>query len=263
MQDPDASGQTDQPATRGAAASAESGSKRRSRGYPRRKRSAIKSGIPAAKNILSSVRDVAFVAAIFLYFGGYEYHYLAFSNFNLSPDDVPIQSIFVFAYPVLGTYVVEFLLLALLGIGIAALLMWLARSKYLSSEWLAFSQAIAAFAFSVVVITFLYKWANDTATFDSLGAASSTPCRFVLKGTSARKYDVTFKTLNDQFKLNCLYETKETIYVIRLLQSHDGSRQYLYAVPKSDVELSVSYIVFGHPNEPLRTRLWPSPTPKP
>lgn len=196
------------------------------------------------RSLLESVRDVAFIAAIYLYFAGFAYEALYYSIFSVRTEsEQPIYTYLVYGYntfePHLPLVITTMITIAGASPLLSALLepaRWTRAIDMLVRVRSAFVPAAAVLLFPLIFV-----WARDAAERHAQNVISGQNSSFItlhFKGDPARDYDRAFINENNDTLLFLVSESKDAYYVLRpgaRPAPGDKRRGFVYEIPRSDV----------------------------
>jgi hypothetical protein len=198
------------------------------------------------RSILESVRDVAFICAIYLFFAGFLYQYFWYQALGIpfKASEVGLNQTLVFAYYTFADNmvsvaivcaVVGFIVLAL--ILLARYLKWPPRTSWLAGRGFLILGAVLMFPL-------LYSWSR-AATFEALAHPLSghpdSLVRFTIKDSAKSNYDRYFYEDNGA-TLTLVAESDKFLYALAIPMINTdpcGKRvpqTFVFAVNKDDVE---------------------------
>jgi hypothetical protein len=198
------------------------------------------------RSILESVRDVAFICAIYLFFAGFLYQYFWYQALGIpfKASEVGLNQTLVFAYYTFADNIVS-VAIACVVVGVVALaLVLLARRFTLPPRtvWL-ISRGLLILG-AVLVFPLLYSWSR-VATFEALAHPLSghpdSLVQFTIKDSAKSNYDRYFYADNGA-TLTLVAESDKFLYALAIPTVNTdpcGKRvpqTFVFAVNKDDVE---------------------------
>jgi len=216
----------------------------------------------ASASPLAMARDLAFVAAVYLFFAGFWYQYFWYQAFGipLHAIDVPFNQLLVFAYYAFALNATPAAFVAVAAVAIVALLPLIDAGSRPSLG--AVRRTIIAICV-LAVFPLLYYW-SKSATYAAINANVEGHVgaidRFVFKAGSARNYSPRLLDANGagSLALTIVAEDSDFYYVLKVPPRPKTSEcstfiphTYVFTVRKSDV-LSVEAWIPGRDPRGLR-----------
>ena len=180
--------------------------------------------------VLSFLKNVILVIAVYAYFVGWTYAFYFYSYFGLSLNaiDIPFYFFIIYSYNIFYNYI------ALLIIVVTVVLIYLLTTIY-ANKWLLMLVLVALFP---ALFYMSYKVAVKDAEEIRTGVVESKKVYFVLKKDIAKYYPKGFSDLNN-YKLKLLTQTKDGFYVFHQppmrTVGNDLVSGFTYYIPRDDV----------------------------
>lgn len=206
----------------------------------------MKQDPPGGRSILESVRDVAFVCAIYLFFAGFLYQYFWYEALGIpfKATDVGLNQTLVFAYYTFADNLGPVAMACAIGLAVVVATIFAARRFKWSQDTFALVSRWLWILAAVIMFPLLYGWSR-IATFEALAYPLSghpqSIVQFTISKGAMSNYDQYFYRYNGA-TLTLVAESDKFFYALAIprtdnvpcVKSVPGT--FVFAVNKADVE---------------------------
>lgn len=185
-----------------------------------------------ADNFFTILKNIIFLAAIYLYFMGWVYTYYLFIHFGipLNSVDIPVYYFFIYSYSVIYDFwfILFFILIFIFAI---IFIIYFANIKLVKVVGL----SILFLLFFFMAFWLAKRRAGEEAKFIRMGYAKTV--EFVFRKNSAESYSKEFLDANKKRLLKLITLTEGKFYVFYQPSGEEGELPvgYVYDISRSDV----------------------------
>jgi hypothetical protein len=183
-------------------------------------------------SLLSILKDLTFLMAIYLYFMGWIYAYYFFQHFGISlvSVDIPFYYFFVYSYTVISNISNNAVFIA-----VGATIIYLFSTMYLKKWNVIWILAVVL----IILLSFpaFFDLAKDTGEKKALELrrGNVNEIVFFFKKDTAKLYPQEFISANNKGELKLITQTKDLIYVFYQTPGEALSHGLTYDISRTDI----------------------------